>query len=112
MPAGRARKGGEVGRNGEFYKGGSFLPSTQLPKRGSRGKGNVVKRVLIRPGVLDVIPEGTTAVFPRIREFVQIEDGRAAQRFPDEHVAIQHHFDSPAELHRLIDLYNAGTLFE
>jgi hypothetical protein len=112
MSAGRARKGGEVGRNGEFYKGGSFLPSTQLPKRGSHRKGSVDKRVLIRPGVLDVVPEGTTAVFPRIRDFVQIEGGRVAQRFPDDHLAIRHHFDSSADLHRLIDLYNAGILFE
>jgi hypothetical protein len=30
--AGRARKGGETGMNGEFYKGGTFLPSTEAPK--------------------------------------------------------------------------------
>ncbi len=29
----RAKKGGEYGVNGEFYEGGKFLPSTQLPKR-------------------------------------------------------------------------------
>jgi hypothetical protein len=29
----RAKKGGEIGMNGEFYKGGLFLPSTQLPKQ-------------------------------------------------------------------------------
>lgn len=30
---GRAKKGGETAINGEFYKGGSFLPSTKLPKQ-------------------------------------------------------------------------------
>lgn len=29
----RAKKGGETAINGEFYKGGSFLPSTRLPKQ-------------------------------------------------------------------------------
>lgn len=33
MANSRAKKGGEIGMNGEFYKGGSFLPSTQLPKQ-------------------------------------------------------------------------------
>jgi hypothetical protein len=31
----RAKKGGQVGLNGEFYKGGTFLPNTRLPKQGS-----------------------------------------------------------------------------
>lgn len=30
---GRAKKGGQIAINGEFYKGGYFLPSTQLPKQ-------------------------------------------------------------------------------
>ena len=33
MPAGHARPGGEVGRNKEFYKGGQFLPSSDMPKK-------------------------------------------------------------------------------
>ena len=33
MPDGRAKAGGEVGKNQEFYKGGQFLPSTEMPKR-------------------------------------------------------------------------------
>lgn len=52
MCEGRARKGGEIGRNGEFYKGGTFLPSTQLPKRGSRAKsGKCGLGSQIEPGV-------------------------------------------------------------
>ena len=38
MSNGRAKKGGEIAINGEYYKGGSFLPSTQLPKRGTAKK--------------------------------------------------------------------------
>ncbi len=29
----RAKKGGELGVNGEFYKGGTFLPATKSPKQ-------------------------------------------------------------------------------
>lgn len=32
MSNGRAKSGGEIGTNGEFYAGGTFLPSTELPK--------------------------------------------------------------------------------
>jgi hypothetical protein len=33
----RAKVGGEVGTNGEYYEGGKFLPSTEKPRRhGSR----------------------------------------------------------------------------
>ena len=33
MPDGRAKAGGEIGKNQDFYKGGQFLPSTEMPKR-------------------------------------------------------------------------------
>lgn len=32
MNENRAKAGGQVGMNGEFYAGGTFLPNTQLPK--------------------------------------------------------------------------------
>ena len=34
----KAKKGGETGKNGEFYPGGKFLPSTRLPKQTSGSK--------------------------------------------------------------------------
>ena len=33
MPEGRAKTGGEYGKNKEFYKGGQYLPRTELSKR-------------------------------------------------------------------------------
>lgn len=58
---GRARKGGQIGRNGEAYKGGQFLPSTTLPKtqRERRGGG----RVLVAPFEWAVAPEGKRSIF-------------------------------------------------
>jgi len=45
MAQGRARKGGEIGTNGEFYEGGKFLPSTEMPKRtGSERKASTGKQ--------------------------------------------------------------------
>lgn len=37
----RAKKGGEVGTNGEWYEGGKFLPTTEKPKgkKAKRGSG-------------------------------------------------------------------------
>lgn len=43
MPNGRAKKGGQIGLNGEFYKGGSFLPST------TRSKQAPVKKITPQP---------------------------------------------------------------
>lgn len=34
----RAKKGGEIGTNGEFYEGGKFLPSTTNPKQSPAAK--------------------------------------------------------------------------
>lgn len=54
----QATKGGEVGVNGYFYKGGQFLPSTQAePGRWKIGKKWVkARRCLIAPGELSVQP--------------------------------------------------------
>lgn len=35
MNSGRAPRGGQTGINGEFYRGGTFLPTTTQPKRGA-----------------------------------------------------------------------------
>lgn len=108
----RAKAGGEFGRNGEFYEGGEFLPSTRAPKRGV-AKRNGTRRVLVMPGMVATIPEGRVAVFPRIREFVTFETGKGAvPKFADDHPAVAVHFESPAEMHRLIAAFNGGVLHE
>lgn len=40
----RATKGGEIGMNGEFYAGGTFLPSTELPKAAKTRKPSTPHR--------------------------------------------------------------------
>lgn len=110
--ANRAKQGGQVGRNGEFYKGGTFLPSTSLPKRGPSSRIAASHRALVKPGVIDVVPTGAVAIYPRLQHFVVVDGDKIAPKYPDDHTAIAYHFDSPAELHRLIELFNAGTLYE
>jgi hypothetical protein len=62
MGNGRAKKGGEIAINGEFYKGGSFLPSTQLPKSGTVKKQNSKPKIPLQPWQIENIKraiEGT-----------------------------------------------------
>ena len=107
----RARKGGEVGINGEMYDGGKFMPSTRLPKRSPSSKTPRSNRRLVMPGMIATIPEGAVAVYPQIREFVAFVEGAGAvARFEDSHPAVVHHFDDPAVLHRLIKRLNDGQL--
>lgn len=35
MAAGHAKRGGQVGKNSEFYKGGQFLPSSEFTEKGA-----------------------------------------------------------------------------
>jgi hypothetical protein len=111
MAGGRAKAGGEVGKNGEFYKGGSFLPSTQLPKRGATARKVANDKTLISPGVLGFVPDGQLAVFRRLSSIVQFDDDGKAVALADDSPAITHYFDSSAEMHALVDLYNRGVLF-
>ena len=49
----RAKKGGEIGANGEFYEGGKFINTAhERAKRfGSTPKAPPLRRVPVRPGV-------------------------------------------------------------
>lgn len=71
----RAAKGGEVGRNGEFYSGGTFLPSTTLPK-GSPQSGKSEGKCEIAPYVWAVPPqEGMRSQYSRFCAFVNLVTG-------------------------------------
>ncbi|MEQ5238710.1 hypothetical protein [Proteus terrae] len=52
---GQAKKGGEIGINGEYYKGGQFMPGSSKTKKGDRASSASPsakpKRQLIEPGV-------------------------------------------------------------
>lgn len=112
-PTGRAKPGGEVGINGFFYKGGTFLPSTQLPPQGSQGRSAGVRTHLIEPGVRAEAPEGYGAIFGRYQEFIQVgADGVASvYERPDEAIAAYVNSDvaeGRAFLRAAVEAYNGG----
>lgn len=76
---GQDKKGGEVGVNGEHYKGGPFMPASARTVKGqhavSGGKKQRYRRVLIEPGVLVEVERGIQTIFARIQAFVAVENG-------------------------------------
>lgn len=110
----QAKRGGEVGSNGEFYPGGTFLPSTRLPKRQSRSQNAYTGKALIEPGVLEVVPEGKKSIYQSIRAFVEVNEKKE--------LVILKHLQSPdapcwkaygpmEDIQKLILQYNMGNRF-
>jgi len=112
MSSGRAKAGGQVGMNGETYKGGQFLPNTQLPKQGGapRSKAKRSNLALIEPGVLVDADEGQVAIFGSTRDLVYVEGGvmRICPHLDnDEHPCWNYH-GTREEYQQLCDRYNRG----
>lgn len=107
---GRAPAGGTVGLNGEFYKGGTILPTTTLPKGSTSDSNAGTGRQLVEPGVLEEPPApGAKALFAQIKEFVKAGDGGLA---PDatRAVAMIHYLgeNGAAQVMAYCKAYNAG----
>lgn len=66
MSNGRAARGGEIGVNGERYAGGTFLPSTKAPKRGSANRARGSRRVEVEPGVWTETIDGQCSIWGAI----------------------------------------------
>jgi hypothetical protein len=109
----RAKRGGEVGCNGEFYEGGKYLPSTSLPKRSAARRHTGVQRALIEPGLLVVLPEGKHALYAGIREFVTPDSNGQlkASRDPDHPAHAYYFHGGYAELADRIERYNRGERY-
>jgi hypothetical protein len=106
----RAKRGGEVGKNGEFYEGGKFLPSTDRAKRrGGRRTG--VVRAEVEPGVFSDAPEGKGAIWQSIKALVaNMHERRSNPDAPlrpiQNPTAIECH--GGQEILDRIDAYNRG----
>jgi hypothetical protein len=104
----RAKKGGQVGQNGEPYKGGQFLPNTNLPKRGGSKPTGGSRRQLVEPGVLEEGPEGYTAILVLLSGVYADNEGgtlipRDNLKFTAERMGIE-----TRKIFRLINAYNEG----
>jgi len=56
----QAKKGGQYGKNGEWYAGGQFLPGSERTIKGEfkvdRKKSTGARKVVIEPGVVAIPP--------------------------------------------------------
>lgn len=81
----RAAAGGETAKsNGYFYKGGQFLPSTDLPPGTFKigGKKLTTKKAMIEPGVFETSPT------PLHRSILEVAGGYS-QMGPDGKLAVK-----------------------
>lgn len=106
----RAVPGGEVAVNGEFYKGGTFLPATTRPKGISKSRRSC-RRALISPGVMQTMPEGLASIYQRIQHFVRPVEGKLQAVFADDHPSMTYYFHGAEHLHKLIADYNMGVRY-
>ncbi|UDM18890.1 hypothetical protein [Vogesella sp. XCS3] len=111
----RAKAGGQVGLNGEWYAGGRFLPSTALPSRSRSAGSKSPKKALVSPGVLATPPmDGAVAIFAALREFMHIDQASQLATVVDRpDSAIQHYVSNDVEsgrayLQAAVAAYNAG----
>lgn len=104
MATNRAKAGGEVGKNGEFYSGGTFLPTTTLPKMAAAARAKT-RRVEIEPGVW-VESDGRKPLYPLVRGTV----GRltTAGAVPNNAAAIAYLGYTPDQARAICDRWNAG----
>lgn len=103
----RAKKGGEIGANGEFYKGGTFIAKTDRPK-GQPVRHKKTGKQEIEPFVWVLPPfEGARSIFRRIAG--RHPFNRAALTFGFNEEFIEHlgPEDGAKERH-LINLFNSG----
>jgi len=103
----RAKKGGQVGINGEFYEGGKFLPSTERPK------GKPVEKTgkqEIEPYKWEVAPEGKTSIYKQIAGTIgSVRNGVAELRTDDRlHATLSYYGVTLTKAQELVDSYNAG----
>lgn len=102
----RAKVGGEIGKNGEFYAGGTFLPNTTLTKMG-RSKPAGTGKVQIEPFVW-VASEGRKSLYRAIAGLVGSvgRDGVAVASQND--TALRYLGVSREQAQEMCDRYNAG----
>lgn len=109
---GKANKGGQIGINGQQYKGGQFLPASPRTVKGQHRasiSSTKPRSALTEPGKVEVLPPGKKAIFGTIRAFVQIENGTMAITASDHSLSAYGY--THASMQALIDMYNTGERF-
>lgn len=72
----RARKGGEYGPNGEWYKGGAYIATTDMPKKAKDKRNKAAARsVFVEPGKREVPEPGQLPIFSALDPMFNFRDG-------------------------------------
>lgn len=102
----RAQKGGEIGPNGEHYKGGAFIATTEMPKklRDKRDKA-AAQGVLVEPGKREMPEPGKISIWQAVGTFANPR----TMELNDQAIAYYRH--DRAEVSGLIDRYKSGERY-
>lgn len=103
----RAKAGGEVGANGEWYEGGKFINTVpENPKR-EGGRPSKPRKVEIEPFVWVVVAEWRQTIYTRLSGvYGKVIDGRMVLSVNPQ--TLDYFGDTMAEVERLAERYNAG----
>lgn len=102
----RAKSGGEIGPNGEHYKGGAFIATTEMPKKLRIRRDNAAKQgVLVEPGKRSVPEPGKLSIWGATGTFA---DARTLE-VNDQAIAFYGH--DRDEMASLIGKYKSGERF-
>jgi hypothetical protein len=102
----RAKQGGEIGKNGEHYAGGTFLPSTTLTKMGrtvAKGSG----KVQIQP-YMWVASEGRKSLFEAFTGVFGTVSREGVATMTARPETLAYYRTSRDEAQEMIDRYNNG----
>lgn len=106
----RARKGGELGANGDFYEGGKFINT--VPQNAKRYGSPVRKpsKVEIEPGVWGVAEDGKKSIYRSLAGiFGRVENGVMVLRTDDRmDGTLAYYGRTREEVKALADRWNAG----
>jgi hypothetical protein len=75
----RAAKGGQIGCNGEGYKGGRFLPANPNRAKVEGSTPRKPRKVEIEPRVWAEVPVGFTSFYDQLRAVIVDYDAAAKQ---------------------------------
>lgn len=112
----RAKKGGQVGMNGEFYAGGQFLPSTDMPKKVRADMARIASgKSKVDEGVYETLTPGEFAPYEMIGTFLEKagrdSDGRLQVRASNDTALAYMGVDTQekmGQLQSIINRFNAG----
>lgn len=107
MTHSRARAGGQIGANGEFYEGGKFIATTDHPKNQVRQKKGT-GREQIELGRWEPCPEGHRPLFGQLAGLELIDRGQQRFTFNPDLRGMYAEPDVIEQRKRMIEAFNAG----